>query len=204
MKLLILGATGGIGRHLLDLSLARGHEVTAFARAPQKIAITHERLKAIPGDLLSVAQLAKVLPGHDAVLSAFGPVTLRATTTRRDFGSALATAMQQSGVRRVLLVSAAFLFPNIGVLVAILRQSVFRNMVPDMAGMEAAIRRDGIDWTIVRPPRLTNGPMTHAYRIADGNLPKHGSVISRADVADFMVQEAEHPAHVGRLVGVCR
>ncbi len=79
MRLLVLGATGGIGKYLLEYATARGHEVTAFARSPQKIALQSGRLRVVPGDLLNVDQLAQVLPGHDAVLSAFGPSTCAAS-----------------------------------------------------------------------------------------------------------------------------
>jgi putative NADH-flavin reductase len=203
MRLLVLGATGGIGKYLLEYATARGHEVTAFARSPQKIALKSERLRAIAGDLLNGDQLTRVLPGHDAVLSAFGPSTLRRVTTRREFGNALATAMQRSGVRRGLVVSSALLFADQNAIGKVLRGTLFRNLIPDMTGMEAAIERDGLEWTIVRPPRLTNGPLTKNYSVADGRLPK-GMTVSRACVADFMVKEAERPAHVRQIVGLSK
>lgn len=203
MRLFVLGATGGIGRYLLEYATARGHEVTAFARAPQKIALRSERLRAIPGDLLNADQLTQVLPGHDAVLSAFGPSTLRRVTTRREFGNALATAMQRSGIRRGLVVSSALLFADQNAIGKVLRGTLFRNLIPDMTGMEAAIERDGLEWTLVRPPRLTNGALTQNYHVADGRLPK-GMTISRACVADFMVKEAERPAHVRQIVGLSK
>ena len=103
MRLIVLGATGGIGKYLLEYATARGHEVTAFVRSPQKIALKSEKLRVVPGDLLNADQLAQVLAGHDAVLSAFGPSTLRRVTTRGAFGKALATAMQRSGARRGLV-----------------------------------------------------------------------------------------------------
>ncbi len=203
MRLLVLGATGGIGKYLLEYATARGHEVTAFARSPQKIVLKSEKLRAIPGDPLNADQLTHVLPGHDAVLSAFGPTTLRKDTTRREFGNALAAAMQRSGVRRVLVVSSALLFAEQNAIGKVLRGTLFRNLIPDMTGMEAAIESDGLEWTIVRPPRLTNGPLTKSYSVADGHLPK-GMTISRACVADFMVKEAEGPAHVRQIVGLSK
>jgi len=202
MKLFILGATGGIGRHLLSLALERGHQVTAYVRAPQKIAITHERLKVVPGDVFDAGRMAPALADHDAVLSAFGPLTIRSSTLRRQFGRTLATALRAGGVRRAQVVSAAFLFPGLGLGAAILKATLFRQMIPDMAGMEAEACQPDLDWTIVRPPRLTNGPARHEYRVTDGTLPKGGFYISRADVAHFMIGEAEHPAHLKQIVGV--
>lgn len=203
MRLVVLGATGGIGKFLLEYATARGHDVTAFARAPQKIALKSARLRVVPGDLLHPGQLAEVIRGHDAVLSAFGPETLRRVRTRELFGYALAEALERSGVRRALVVSSALLFPEQNAVGNLLRATFFRNLIPDMTAMENALERDGREWTIVRPPKLTNGPLTQDYRVADGRLPK-GMTISRACVADFMVKEAERPEHVRQIVGLSK
>ena len=202
VKLFILGATGGIGRHLVSLALERGHQVTAYVRAPQKIGTTHERLAVVQGDVFDPGQLALGLAGHDAVLSAFGPLNIRSSTLRRQFGRTLATALRAGGVRRAQVVSAAFLFKGLGLGAAVLKATLFRQMIPDMAGMEAEICQLDLDWTIVRPPRLTNGSARHAYRVADGALPKGGFYASRADVAHFMIGEAENPVHRQQVVGV--
>ncbi|HXI70490.1 MAG TPA: NAD(P)H-binding protein [Verrucomicrobiae bacterium] len=202
MKLFILGATGGIGRHLIQIALERGHQVTAYVRAPQKIASAPERLRVVPGDVFNADQMMRAMSEHDMVLSAFGPLTIRTSTLRRQFGQTLVMAMRRSGVRRTQVVSAAFLFRNVGISGRILKATLFRQMIPDMAGMEAAVCQSDLDWTIVRPPRLTNGPARHAYRVADDMLPDEGFLISRADVAHFMISEAEHPAHLKQIVGL--
>jgi putative NADH-flavin reductase len=203
MRVLVLGATGGIGKFLLEFATARGHEVTAFVRSPQKIALKSERLRAVPGDLLHAEQLAQVLLGQDVVLSAFGPATLRRVTTRGEFGAALATAMERSGVRRAVVVSSGLLFEEQNAIGKLLRGTLFRNLLPDMTAMEATLEKDGLEWTIVRPPRLTNGPLTKSYSVADGRLPK-GMTVSRACVADFMIKEAERPVHVRQIVGLSK
>jgi putative NADH-flavin reductase len=202
MRLLILGATGGIGQFLVRYALKRGHDVTAFVRSPQKITLTHERLRVIQGNLLDAGQLAKVMAGHDAVLSAFGPLILGPTTMRTVFGRAVAQAMRVSGVKRILLVSSAFLFSEMFFFGRVLRGILFGNVVVDDAGMELAISRDYLDWTIVRPPRLTNGDLTRNIRVMDDRLPAGGMTISRADVADFMLHEVEEAAHLQQIVGV--
>src|SRR4051812_34725212 len=139
MRLFILGATGAIGHHLLRIGLERGHELTAYVRSPHKIPRPSGRLAVVQGDLFSVGAMARSLAGHDAVLSAFGPTTVLATTLRREFGRTLASALSEGGVRRVQLVSAAFLFRRIGMLGALLKPTLFRFMAPDMAGMEREI-----------------------------------------------------------------
>ena len=203
MRVLVLGATGGIGKFLLEFATARGHEVTAFVRSPQKIALKSERLRVVPGDLLHAEQLAQVLLGQDVVLSAFGPATLRRVTTRGEFGTALVTAMERSGVRRAVVVSSGLLFEEQNAIGKLLRGTLFRNLLPDMTAMEATLEKDGLEWTIVRPPRLTHGPLTKSYSVADGRLPK-GMTVSRACVADFMIKEAERPAHVRQIVGLSK
>ena len=203
MRVLVLGATGGIGKFLLEFATARGHEVTAFVRSPQKIALKNERLRVVPGDLLHAEQLAQVLLGQDVVLSAFGPATLRRVTTRGEFGTALVTAMERSGVRRAVVVSSGLLFEEQNAIGKLLRGTLFRNLLPDMSAMEATLAKDGLEWTIVRPPRLTNGPLTKSYSVADGRLPK-GMTVSRACVADFMIKEAERPTHVRQIVGLSK
>jgi putative NADH-flavin reductase len=202
MKIFVLGATGGIGRHLISLALERGYYATAYVRSPQKINTAHERLNVIPGDVFNADPMARAMAGHDAVLSAFGPLTIRSSTLRRQFGKTLAIAMRKSGVRRTEVVSAAFLFQDLGPFSRFLKATLFRQMAPDMAGMETEVCQSDLDWTIVRPPRLTNGPARHSYRVADGTLPKGGFLISRADVAHFMIGEAENPTHLKQIVGV--
>jgi putative NADH-flavin reductase len=146
--------------------------------------------------------MAQSMAGHDAVLSSFGPLTIRSSALRRQFGRTLAAAMRQCGVRRMEIVSAAFLFRDLSLFGSLLKATLFRQMIPDMAGMESEVCQPDLDWTIVRPPRLTNGPAKHSYRIMDGNLPKGGFLISRADVAHFMIGEAENAAHLKQIVGV--
>jgi putative NADH-flavin reductase len=110
--------------------------------------------------------------------------------------------MRKSNVLRLQLVSAAFLFGNLDVIARVLKATLFRQMIPDMAGMEAEVCQPDLDWTIVRPPRLTNGPARHRYRVANDNLPRKGFLISRADVAHFMIGEVEKPTHSKKIVGV--
>ncbi|HMF78802.1 MAG TPA: NAD(P)H-binding protein [Bryobacteraceae bacterium] len=204
MRLFVLGATGGIGRRLLQTGLEHGHQITAFVRSPDKISQSSGLLKLVEGDVFNASRLTECLAGHDCVLSAFGPTTVRSTTMRRDFGRTLALCLRNSQVPRVEIVSAAFLFPNIGALGYVLTRTLFRQMAPDMAGMESEIMQSGTHWTIVRPPRLTNGPATRAYRVADDRLPEGGTIVSRADVAEFMIGEAEKPAHIRHIVGIAR
>jgi putative NADH-flavin reductase len=202
MRLLILGATGGTGRALLEQARTRGHGVTAFVRSPQKLGGPHDGVTVLRGDPLNVTELRAVLPGHEAVLSALGAPGPGRTTILRDSGRATVEAMHAAGTRRLLVVSVAALFDNAGFVPALFRRTILRNIVADAAEMERAIMDSDLDWTIARPPRLTNGPLTKRYRVADGRLPRGKIWVSRADVADFLLNELEDRRHIHEIVGV--
>ncbi len=202
-KLFVLGATGGIGRELVEQARQRGHLVTAFVRSPEKLDPLRDGVTVLRGDPRNADELRAALPGHDAVLSALGPPGLGPTTLVSDCARSTVTAMQATGVRRLLVVGVAVLFENDGILNAIGRRTFLRNVARDSADMERIVSASGLDWTIARPPRLTNGSLTRAYGVADGRMPPTARfTISRADVADFLLDELEHPAHVRRIVGV--
>ena len=202
LRVFILGATGGIGRALVEDAQKRGHMVTAFVRSPEKLHSLRDRIAVLRGDPRNVDELRAALPGHDAVLSALGPPGLGPTTLVGDCARSTVAAMQATGVPRLLVVGVAVLFEN-GILSAIARRTFLRNVARDSTEMERIVSTSGLDWTIARPPRLTNGGLTRAYGVADGRMPPSARLtISRADVADFLLAELEHPAHVRQIVGV--
>ncbi len=203
MRLFVLGATGGTGRALLEQARRRGHRVTAFVRSPRNLGPAGEGLTVIGGDPRSADELRASLPGHDAVVSALGPRGLGPTTLVADSARSTVAAMQATGVRRLLVVGVAVLFEDHGLLTAIARRTFLRNVARDSAGMERVLRESGLDWTVARPPRLTDGGLTRAYGVAEGRMPPGARLtISRADVADFLLDEVESPAHVRQIVGL--
>jgi putative NADH-flavin reductase len=204
MKIFLLGATGGTGRAVLEQALARGHEVTALVRSPEKITIRNGNLSVHAGDPTNADQIAPLLAPLDIVITALGHRGLERSTLLEVATKSLVQAMQTSGTRRVLLVSLALLFPEVGnpVLTSILR-FVLRNNITDSREMERIVTQSDLDWTIARPPRLTNGPKTEKYRVADGELPRGGGTISRADLAHFLLDEAARHEHVRKIAGLC-
>jgi putative NADH-flavin reductase len=202
-SLFVLGATGGTGRVLVDQALRRGHRVTAFVRSPPKLGPPRDGLTVVRGDPRNADELRAALPGHDAVLSALGPPGVAPNTVVSDSARSAVAAMRATGVRRLLVVGVAVLFEDAGLVNAIARRTVLRNVAKDHAEMERILGDSGLDWTIARPPRLTNGTLTRAYGVADGRMPPGARLtISRADVADFLLDEVEHPAHVRQIVGL--
>lgn len=206
MKLLVLGATGGTGMEIVRQAVERGHSVTAFVRSPEKLKLFGDRITVKRGNLLDSVELGAVVREQDAVLSGFGPRLPVAKTDAnllRQFGGALTRAMPQAGVRRVIVESVAFLFKDSIIPPAyLLGRLLFPGVVADASAMELLFQESGLDWTIARPPELTDKAYTGEYRVREGHLPVFGFKISRADVADFMINAAENRSLVGKIVGI--
>jgi putative NADH-flavin reductase len=195
MRLLIVGATGGTGRELVRQALERGHEVRAFARRPSKIAMSHERLAVVKGDVLDFASVQSAVRGQDAVLCALGhkrwfyPTRILSDGTRN-----LIRAMESDSVRRLVCETSLGIGDSWGRMGLYYTLFVGVFILPfyffDKARQERLIRGSSLDWVIVRPGALTNRSKRGVYR--------HGSEIghwlwtvriSRADVADFMLNQ---------------
>jgi putative NADH-flavin reductase len=206
LRLIVLGATGGTGLEILKQAVERRHAVTAFVRSPVRLKEFENHINIRQGDLLNTASLQEVIRGHDAVLSGFGP---RVPTSKQDsnllerFARALTAAMPGAGVRRVIVESVAFLFKNSILPPAyLLGRLFFPRTVADASAMERIFAQTDLDWTMVRPPELTDKPYTGKYRVREGHLPRFGLNISRADVADLMIKLAESGSSIRKIVGI--
>jgi putative NADH-flavin reductase len=192
MKILILGATGTTGQQLVKQALEQNHFVTALARNPSKLKITHERLKVIKGDALDNAAVLNALEGNDAVLSALGKgYTLRSGNLMSEAISILIPAMQTKKINRLVFLSAFGVgesFAGASFIQKIIFRTFLRNIYKDKANAEIKIRNSQLAWTIVYPGILTNGPITGKYFIGENVHMKGQPKISRADVADFMLK----------------
>jgi len=219
MKLTIVAATGGIGRQVLHQAVAAGHDVTAVVRNPKQLS---GEVRIVTADLAAPdpAALESAVAGADAVLSGLGPRSVSAAGIASQGTRAIVQAMQATGVRRIVVVSAAptGTVPSPGRphppkydpgdgffmrhLFSPLTKAALRRHYADLALMEDVLRDSGLDWTIVRPPRLTSGPATGTYRAAYGqNLPG-GFLISRADVAHLMLRVLEEPETIKQAIGI--
>ncbi len=201
MKLLLLGATGKAGSAFLEQALERGHLVTAMVRTPAKILARHPNLTVVQGDALDIAALNVHLPGHDAVISALSPGTLKHSTLQRRFMETVTTVMANCGVKRLLVLSVAFLFNDAGVLASVLGNTIFRNIRRGSQEMEEVVQGSGLAWTIVRLPRLTAGGRVGEYRTRAGHAPPALS-ISRGSLARFVLTEVERNQFVQTVVGI--
>ncbi|MCT4355859.1 NAD(P)H-binding protein [Streptomyces sp. Je 1-79] len=208
MKLTVFGATGGIGREIVRQALAAGHDVTAVVRDPARFAVTGERLEVYRADLTDPAALRGAVAGKDAVLSGLGARSRADAGVTAKLTRSVVAAMDAESVRRLLVVSASPLGPVpdgeplLGKAITAIVGSVLKDVYADLRVMEAELAASATDWTSVRPPKLTNAPVTGRYRtVVDGN-PRGGRSLARADVAHAMLAMIDDPATVGRGVGV--
>jgi len=206
LKLVVLGATGGTGLEIVRKALECGHSVTALVRSAERLKPFQDRITVTQGDLLNSVELERVIQGHDAVVSGFGPripVSKTDAHLLQQFAVALTSAMLRTKVRRVVVESVAFLFKDSIIPPAyLLGRILFPGIVADSSAMEEVLKKSRLDWTIVRPPELTDKPSTGNYRVREGHLPRFGFKISRADVADFMIKAAGNSSLVHKIVGI--
>ncbi|MDX2675788.1 NAD(P)-dependent oxidoreductase [Streptomyces soliscabiei] len=208
MKFTVFGATGGIGQELVRQALGAGHEVTAVVRDPARLAVTGGRLEVVRADLTDPEALRPAVTGRDAVLSGLG------ARRRKDAGVAarltrtVLSALEAEGVRRLLVVSAGPIGPEPegdGALDRTVRgivSAALKDVYADLREMEAELARSATDWTVVRPPRLQDKPVTGAYRTVVGGFPRKGRFIGRADVAHAMLAMVKDAGTVKQGVGV--
>ncbi len=190
-------------------ALAAGHEVTAVVRDPARLTVApHSRLRVVTADVMDPAAIAPAVAGADAVLTAVGPRGTGPTTVIEDSVRSIIAAMQKSGARRLLALSGSIVAdegesPYLRYLIKPLaRRTFLRHVNADMAAAEGEIEASELDWTILRPPRLTGKSATGSYRVAiDRNLP-HGFTVPRADLAACMLTLIDDPATVRTRVGI--
>jgi putative NADH-flavin reductase len=208
MKLAIFGATGRIGLELVQRALAQGHEVTAVVRDPAPLAAWAERLEVIVASPLDGAAIAPSIKDRDVVLSALGPRPGAPAAICAGAATAICGAMRETGVRRLLVVSASGPYVDSGddpltrfVVKPILRRAL-RDGFADLRTAEEIVRASDLDWTLLRPSRLTGKPATgRVRRSMDRNLPL-GMFTSRADVAVEMLRAMDDPATVGHTIAI--
>jgi putative NADH-flavin reductase len=235
MRLTVFAATGGIGRQLVEQAVAAGHDVTAVARNPQGLP---KGVRIVAADLSAPdpAALADAVAGADAVLSALGPRRPRSEAGIASLGTrAIVAAMRATGVRRIVVVSAApvrtasrppeagqpekggrpqkagrppkpehdpgdgFFMRHLGNRFA---RALFGDHFDDLAVMEQILRDSDLDWTVSRPPQLTDKPLTGAYRVADGRNIRGGWSVPRADVAHHMLRVLREPETIKQTIGI--
>jgi putative NADH-flavin reductase len=208
-RMLVLGATGPTGRHIVAQALQRGHTVTALARRPERLAIRHPRLSTVAGDVAADDQaVARALPGHDVVVSALGVGrALRSNGLIARAAPRIVSAMERAGISRLIFLSAFGVggtAPGAPWLFQLMFRLMLADIYPDKAAGEAIIARSGLNWTILAPVPLTNGAGTGQYRTGEDLLVRGLARISRADVAACVLRCIDDAATFGKRQVVAR
>jgi len=219
MKLTIVAATGGVGAELLKQAVAAGHDVTAVVRNPGKLS---RQVRTVTADLAAAdpAALESAIARPDAVLSGLGPHSNADAGIASQGTRPIVAAMKATGVRRIVAVSAA----PVGTVPSMSRPSPpkhdpgdgffmrhlfsqiakarFGKVYDDLAQMEDILAGSGLDWTVVRPPQLTDKPLTGSYRTAYGQNLRGGLSVPRADVAHLMLSVLRRPETIHQIIGI--
>jgi putative NADH-flavin reductase len=189
MKVVVFGASGRTGRLVVEQALEKGHAVTAFVRESFPAAVEHPKLRVVVGDVLDERSVEDAIAGQDAVVSTLGPAPRADDSICSRSIVCIIAAMKSQSVGRLIVVTSAsdieggFLFEKI------VRPLFLQRVFDDKERQEMEIFKSGLDWTIVRPPILRDGPRTGGYRLSTAGAPQGGWRVSRADLADFIVRE---------------
>ena len=206
MKVAILGAAGQTGTPLIEEALARGHEVIAIARSPEKISTEDPRVTKRAGDGFDEASIIKALEGADAVITTVGKTNLRdkrynlSTAAHR----AVMAGMKTHNIRRLLAIS------SVGAAQGIKRKGLRRNIYRwlrrkyygDMYQMEKELEASNLDVTVLRAPMLYNGPCQNNYRVLEDESYQNILRISRADLVQFIFDDLENNQWVNHTIAV--
>jgi putative NADH-flavin reductase len=203
MNIIVFGANGGIGIQTVEQGLEAGHAVTAIARRPDAVLklrpqlADHPNLRLCQGDVFDISSFDGAMHGQDAVISALGTAKSEPTTLYSEGMHNILRVMQDTGVRRVFCISASGLEPTPLLQRLIAKPMLWRmlhDMYVDLVRMEDIVKASTADWTIVRPPMLSDKPRTGKYNVGVNRGLRGGYTISRADVADYMLTHLSDPS----------
>lgn len=207
MRVIIFGATGSVGSLAVKEALQEGHQVTAFARSPEKIKIRDENLTLISGDALSRDDVHGAVKGHDAVVVALGSGLSRSSRVRSQGTLNVITAMQAHNVRRLVCQSTLGTFETWGNLNFFWKYLMFgfllRPVYLDHQLQEQLVRASGLDWTIVRPSAFIDGPESRSLKEDFSPQERNLSLkTSRHQVATFLTRQLQHSPYMHRAVSI--
>lgn len=207
MKILVFGATGQTGKEVVTQALQQGDEVVAFVRDRNKFTVKDPNVSLVTGDVTNAESVKKAVSQVDVVILALGSKPDSSPTALADGTKNIIKSMTENGIRRLVVMSS---YPMSGAPEGIAflhavgmtdeKIAPMQPMIDDKIHQEKAVKESGLDWTIVRPLMLTDGPKTGSYRTGESIAVKPGDSISRADVADFLLKASTSSEWVGKIV----
>jgi len=204
VNIIIFGASGHIGQIVVARALEEGYKVTAFVRNPNSLSIKNKNLYVYVGDIGNYTQVADALKGNEAVISVVGnstrAVVFKSTTVISEGVKNIIKAMKQHKVKRLLFISSFGLNESIFLPQKIFIRIVLKNIFAEMPRQEKMISQSGLDYTIVRPARLTDQTTVGEYKAAEDLYIGLFSHISRAAVADFLLKQLENKKFFSKTV----
>ncbi len=208
MRIAIFGATGATGLLLTERCLAAGHTVKVLARNPATFRFASQ-VEVIQGDAKDPAAVRQTVAGSDVVFNALGARSFKREEVLEIAVPLIIAAMQDLGVRRIIALGSAGALPTSldkqpayrrWIVQNIVYNTILKWPVASQIAQYAALSTSNLDWTMVMPAMLTNSPARGSYRIDADALPRNGSRIARADVADFMMQQLTSPQWIRKGV----
>ena len=209
MKLVVFGASGRIGKELVGQGIAAGHQVTAVVREGSKVQLPTPAGRiggqVVTADVMDPQAIASVVAGRDAVLSVLGPTGNGPTSVLTDGARSVLRAMEETGVRRFLIVSVAGIHskgdgPVTKYVVKPILQRILREPFADARRMEELVRASELDWTIVCPPKLNDDAAKGTIRSNTDGTVRGGFTIPRADVAAYLLKAIDDASVVRKTV----
>jgi len=207
MKVTIFGATGTIGRFLVDQALAQGHSVTAFTRSPDKFKQSARNLHVVNGDVRDPVAVAGAVQDQDAVICALGMPLLNKEGLRADGTRNIVAAMEAAGVKRFVCLSGLGAGDSWSMLPwhykYLIVPLLMRRLFADHNAQEAHIRKSPLDWIIVRPSNFAKGESSHPYEHGFSKLgPSFKLKMAPPDIADFMLRQLNNDAYLHQAPGL--
>ncbi len=202
MRIIVFGATGKTGRHVVTAALEQGHEVTAFGRSVDRIDITDNALHLHRGDALDPESVGSAVVGHEGVIVCLGSTGLGDKTTLTAGTKNVVDAMVEHGAKRLVVLSAAGVddsWRQIPWSSRLLFRTMLRNVFADHHAQEKLVKQSPLDWTIVRAAVLKDEPAAGSY-IASNTA--KSSKINRADVAACLVDQLDDPTYSRQAISV--
>ena len=202
MKVIVFGATGKTGRHVVTTALERGHEVTAFGRSADRLDLNSDALEKCKGDVFNRESVNRAVAGHDAAVVCLGSTGLRDKTTLAAGTRIVVDAMSENRADRLVVLSAAGVddsWKQIPWSSRLVFRTMLRNLFADHHAQEAIVKQSPLDWTIVRAAVLKDDPATGSYTATNT---ARTTKINRADVAVCLVDQLETAANSRQAISV--